>query len=443
MKLRHVASCGLVCAAIALAGCDQGRQAPAKVNVRVVNAAPNFAELAFQREQDSRNLLTLPFKGATEFSYDADTYDFFVLERGYDLTPGRNWTFAPTLAADKSYTFVFTEVATEVVAVVLERDAAPPADAAIEAVHAGGGLPAMDLYLERPGLGIGGATPRGTLSAGGQLSARALPSGDYELWLTAAGNPANVLFTTATINLPAANTTAIVVAPEGNLGTAQFSVVLVATTQAALYDRNATTAIRVLNVATDRAPRDFAIDNVFSPPLFSATAFADPTSYSQVPLVSNLPIAVTPVGNPGVLELNQTFSGFVGERATILFGGPTGALIHARVADDGRRFHNEAKLRFFNGASQFTAGLDFLIGNPGDNPADLLPAASLAPVLGAPYIQLGAGDYDLYLRTVSATPAIVAGPTRITVAKGGIYGMLAVDGPDTATAGMVLFDDFP
>jgi hypothetical protein len=441
MNLRHLASCGLVCAAILLSGCDQGRQTPAKVNLRVINAAPGFAELGFQREQDNRNLTALQFLTAQEFPYDADTYDFFVFERSYAGSPGRTWTFAPTLEAEKSYTVVLTEVGTEVRPVVLERAAAAPADAEIEVLHAADGSPAMDLYLERPGVGIGGATPRGTLTPGGQLSARALPSGDYELWLTAAGNPANVLLATNTISLPAGNTTSLVISPEGNLGTAPFSVIYVGAGQTVLYNRNATTEIRVLNAATDRAPRDFAVNSVFTPPLFSATPFGLPTPYAAVPLVANIPINVTPVGNPGVLELNQTFTGFLGARATILFGGPTGALTHATVADDGRRFHNEAKLRFFNAASQFTAGLDLLIGNAGDDPAVLPSAVSLVAMTGAAYLPLGPGDYDLYLRQF-ATTTIVAGPTRVNVDAGGIYGILATDGPDATTAGMVLFDDF-
>jgi hypothetical protein len=38
---------------------------------------------------------------------------------------------------------------------------------------------------------------------------------------------------------------------------------------------------------------------------------------------------------------------------------------------------------------------------------------------------------------------VVSGPTRISVAAGGLYGVLVVDGPDTATASVLLLDDFP
>ena len=126
-----------------------------------------------------------------------------------------------------------------------------------------------------------------------------LASGDYELWLTEAGNPANVLLATGTVNLPAGNTTSIVIIPEGNRGTAQMSVLFVSSAQETRFDRNATAEIRVLNGTTDRAPRDFAVDGVFSPPLFSATPFGDPTAYAPVPSTAGMPINVTPAGNPG------------------------------------------------------------------------------------------------------------------------------------------------
>jgi hypothetical protein len=427
----------------ALAGCDQGRQTPAKVAVRVANAAPSFVELGFQREQDINNIASLPFKEATQFAYDVDTYDFFVIERSFPNTAGRTWTFAPTLEAGNGYTVVLTEVAGEIEPVVLMHTPPPAADAQVEALHAANGLPAMDLYLEAPGAGIAGATPRGTFAAGQQLTARTLPTGEYEIWLTEAGNPANVLLATVAITLPAATTSTIVVIPEGNQGTAQISALVLAGTSAVLYDRNATTEFRVINAATDRAPRDFAVNGVFSPPVFSAIPFGEPTAYVEAPVVGTMPINVTPVGNPGVLELDQPFAGFAAGRATIIFGGTAGTLTHTAITDDGRRFGIEAKLRFFNGASQFTTGLDLAIGNPGDDPSTLFPLASLAgPASASGYIPLGPGDYDLYFRQ-TGTVTVVSGPTRVSLAAGGIYGVLAADGPDTATAEMILLDDFP
>ena len=441
MNLRHVVSCGLVCAALALTGCDEGRQNPGKVTVRVANAAPGFAELGFRREQAGEPE-TLAFRGAQEYSYDADTYDFFAFERALLATQSpRTWAFSAQLEHAREYTFVLTEVGGEVQPVVLEAPAAPAADAQIVGLHASPGLPALDLYLERPGVGIAGATPRGTFNVQGQIAARTIPSGDYELWLTAAGNPGNVLFTSVGFALSAGTTSTFVVAAGAGLSAGQIAVMLIRPAPTLLFDRNAATQLRVVNGATDTAPRDFAINSQFAPPLFSGIPFTRATAYTTIATGAQT-INVTPVGNPGVLELNTTFTGFAGERTTLLFAGPAGTLTHAVALDDGRRIHNEAKILFMNAATQFTS-IDFVVLDPGFDPAGTVPFATLpAPGITGSYGNLAPGQYDLYTRRTD-TLALLSGPTRITVAGDGVYGVIAVNGPDTATTTLAFLDDFP
>jgi hypothetical protein len=441
MNLRSFVSCGFVCAALVMAGCDEGRQAPGKVTVQIANVAPGFDTLTFRREQDERNDATLQFKGATLSSYDADTYDFFVIERRLSADdPGHSWTFAPTLESSMHYAFVLTEVAGEVQPVVIEYPEAPAADAQILALHAASGLPAIDLYLERPGVGIAGATPRGTFNAQEQIAAQTLPGGDYELFLTAAGNPADVLLSSAPFNLLAGATSTIVVVPEGGLGTAQISALVLQAPPLVLVDQNAPAELRAINGATDQAPRDLGVDSQFSPPFFSAMSFGQPTPYAQV-AVGTRKINVTPVGNPGVLELDSTLGVFIGERATMLFGGPAGALVPSFAVDDGRRLNHAAKMRFMNVASQFLA-VDYVLTRPdGDPNVEPTQAQLLSPGISS-YVPLYPGEYDLYVYA-AGTPTRLSGPTRVSVAAGGIYGALAVDGPDTATANVLLFDDLP
>ncbi len=440
MNLRLIASCGFFCAALFLTGCEEGRQEPGKVAVQVVNVAPGFVQLSYRREQDVNNAATMSFKSTQVFAYDADTYDFYVIDRTVDLNdPGRSWTFAAQLDARTNYTFVLTEANGEVQPVVIAHPPAHPTDSVIIAVHAASGLPAMDLYLERPGVGIAGATPRGSFDALAQITST-LPSGEYELWLTAAGNPADVVLASTTLALGPGTLSTFIVAPEAGQGTAELSVLLLQEQPTLLYDRDTANELRVINAATDRLPRDFAVDSQFSPPLFSAMPFGEPTAYGPMPNGASR-INVTPAGNPGVLELDQTYSGLVGQRATMLVNGPAGTLTAAVAADDGRRINREAKIRFMNAASQFLA-IDYVITYPDGDPFLLFPQAQLfAPAVGS-YLPLAPGDYDLHLLQ-TGTATRLSGPTRISVAAGGIYGVLAVDGPDTATADVLLLDDFP
>lgn len=444
MNLRHAVSCGLVCAALLLTGCDEGRVAPGKVTVRVANAVPIYTALDYQREQPRQSPpSTLAYKNAINHSYDADTYDFFVYERlplGSTLEP-RSWTFVRELKADLEYTFVLTEVGGEIQPIIIEYPATPPADAQIVGLHAAPGLPAMDLYLERPGVGIAGATPRGTFGLYEQIAPRTLASGEYELWLTEAGNPANVLLATTTFTLAAAATSTIVVVPEPGQTGARLSVMFVRAEPIGLYDRNITGELRVINGATDTAPRDFAINSEFSPPLFSAIPFAEPTAYATVSPATQT-INVTPVGNPGVLELDQQLAPGAALLNTVLFAGPAGTLLHTGTADDGRRIQNEARLLMASAATQFTA-VDFVLTLPGVDPTLVSPVSRLAaPGMSIGYIAIPPDEYDFYLRD-GVSGAILSGPTRLALAGGGLYGVLATNGPDTATASPVYFDDFP
>lgn len=441
MTLRFVASCGLLFAALTFAGCDSGRQPPAKVSVQVVNVAPGFANLTFRREQEDTRLdMVLAFRDAQAAVYDADSYDFNVFERTLsNADPGRTWTFAQKLESNTHYTFVLTEVAGEVQPVVLASPPLPASDAQIVALNAASGLPAIDLYLERSGVGIAGATPRGTFSAQEQLAPLNLPSGDYQLFLTTAGNPADVLLTSSAFNLTAGTTSSLVVANDGGQGTARVSALLLGGTPVVLFDVNAPSELRAINAATDQAPRDLAIDSQFSPPLFSAMPFGETTAYARVP-IGSVKVNVTPVGNPGVLEIDTSLTGFTGQRATMLFSGPAGALLPIFTADDGRRFNREAKVRFMNAASQFLA-VDFVLTFPDADPARSAPVSQLFPPGISDYVPLYPGDYDLYLYQ-SGTLTVISGPTRISVAARGIYGALAIDGPDTATANVRLLDDF-
>ena len=441
MNLRLVASCGFVCAALLISGCDGGRPAPGKVSVQVANAAPGFGSLTFRRELDAQRDAEMQFKNAQLFVYDADTYDFNVIERTLsDADPGRTWTFASELEANTLYTFALTEVAGEIQPVVIATPPPPATDAQIVALNAAGGLPAMDIYLERPGVGIAGATPRGTFNAQEQIPPRTLPSGDYELFLTAAGNPADVFLTSQQFNLPPSTTSTFIIVAERGQSTARVNALLLQGAPQLLFDRNAPSELRAINGATDQAPRDVAVNGQFSPPLFPASPFAEPTARAPIP-VGTATINVTPVGNPGVLELDTQYNPVIGQRVTTLFSGPAGALLAIFVADDLRRLNREAKLRLMNAASQFLA-IDYVLTYPDLDPNSVPAVATLFPPGISDYRPLYPGDYDLYLYA-AGTATLLSGPTRFSVEAGGIYSVLAVDGPDTATASVRFLDDFP
>ena len=133
---------------------------------------------------------------------------------------------------------MLTEVGGEMQPVVITHSPAPATGAQIVALHAASGLPAMDLYLEAPRRRYRRRNAARQLQRTEQI-APTLPSGDYELTLTAAGNPADVLLASTTITLAAGTVSTFIVVPEAGQGTAQISVLLLQAVPTLLYDRNA------------------------------------------------------------------------------------------------------------------------------------------------------------------------------------------------------------
>ena len=432
--LRPLALAALAFAAI---GCDEGRTNPPDTTVRIVNVAPGFPALTFARgPTDPRVQENLAFRGGSEATYDADTYNYRVYVRGVERK-----AFSKEVAADTLYTFVLAQSGAGIQELILEAQppAATASGAQVIGAHAGEGLPAMDVFLEPPGTDIAAAVPWGTVGFFGTLAQRSIAAGDYEVTLTAAGNRADVLLTSTSITLAAATSTAFVITPEVG-GVSPVSVTVAQGGAGSLIDRNAAPAVRVINAATDAGPRDVAFNGQFSPPLFAAVPFAAPTAYVQTAAGTDVPVQVTPPGNPGVLELDQKVSPVTASRHTLMFVGDAGALTHTFVVEDGRRFLEEARMRFYNAAKQFT-GLDLLVLSTGQDPAAAFPAAVLTPgIIGDP-VEWPPANYDLYLRQTGTT-TIVAGPIPVTMAAQGIYGVLATNGPDGVTATVTLIDDF-
>jgi hypothetical protein len=447
MKARHLKILAVVLAAFALIGCDQGRKAPAKTRVHIVNAAPSFAQLWYQREHSTlESPDALAFKAVTAHDYDVDTYDFFVYHRRVTTQEVlHTWTWAEELLADKQYTFVLAESGGEISPQVVEYSPklANSGDTQMAVVHAGEHLPPMDVYIQPSGAGIGGAAPRGSVSFLGQIPPATLANGDYEITLTAAGDPNNVLFVSDVVNLAAGATNVFVITDEGGQGTAAISVVMAQDDSFVLYGPNATAGVRAINVADDGAARDVAVNHEYSPPVLPAVPHATATSYVTVPVNASLPISVTPAGNPGVLEFDGTMLASAGTLSTAMFAGPAGTLTSQIVVDDRRRIRGEAKLRLFNAANQFTTATELVLLPP--NTTDPTTVAALTTV-AAPavtdYLYVAPGEYDLLLRE-TGTLTVRAGPIHVNLAEGGIYGMITVNGPDTATANVLFIDDTP
>ena len=449
MTLRRLWPLGLLALALASTGCSGGRKNPPDATVRVLNVAPSFSSLIYRREQLTGNNppTTLAYQGAGgDFPYDEDTYDFTVAVP--DLTTAALTkdadTFSHALVAGTLYTFVYLESGGNVTHVILEspRIASDTTNAQVRALHADEGLPSVDVYLEAPGTVIAGATPWGTIGFKESLPQRAVPPGDYELAVTEAGNPANVLFTTQTFTLGAAGSTTLVLSPDAGEGIAPLNVVLLNAVGATpLVDPSFPASVRALNGATDQAPRDVAFDGQFTPPLFAAAAFGAPTSYQPLASGATLTVNVTPTGNPGVLEVTSSVVPVAATVYTTFFTGDAGALNLLFVPDDRRRVLGQAKVTFYD-AAPVSTGAEPLFLAPGTDPATAPLTSTLLTPGGVQAMGLAPGTYELWLRQYFTT-TILGGPVTVSVDEKGLYGIFLSNNADGTTIDIKLIDGFP
>lgn len=424
----------------AMTGCNSdGRTSGPSTNVMAVNAAPSFADIGFLREE--RIAANLPFRGASSFAFEVGQYDFNVdVFHPGDVTATRVRSFSETLQADTDYLFVITESNGSVEPIVVTKApfSATASNAEVTVIHAGPAFPAVSVYVTAPGADLSAANPIGAAGFMQSIAPQTFAGGEYQLALTESGNPLNVLFVSPTLTFAAGQQNLFVITDGAGEVTVPVVVLRITGDVAPLTDVNAQSELRAINAATDTLPRDLVIDDNFTTPLLPAVPYAAPTGF--VPIAPGArKINVTPAGNPGVIEGEGT-STILGARFnTTVVAGAAGDLEVITVIEDRRRLANQARLRVFNGAGQFTS-LDFFVLPPGTAIIGILPITlNVSGSSGA--LQGPPGEIELTIR-ITGTETVAYGPAPLTVADRGLYGVLAINGATPETAGVVLFDDF-
>jgi len=439
-RLVNLVSLAVLC--LCAFGCDEGGQkALPDATVTVVHAAAGFDTLDFLREE--RRESSPPFKGAPQHEFDEDLYQFNIETQSLiSNTINRIRSFSQQILASEDYFFVLTEIGGLIEPLIVGIPVFDPAssNAEVLVIHAAPSFASADVYIEPPGTDLATVTAFGSIDALADLGPGTLPAGDYQFILTQVGNAANVLYTSPTRSLTNGLSSTFVLVDGANEGLAPLQVLHLSANPLVLFDINLDSGIRVINAAADMAARDVFANGQFSTPLIAALPFATASDYQIIePEVTTL--SVTPLGNPSVVEVETTFTAGVGALNTIMVFSGSNGLATNFVFDDHRSIVDTARVRLFNGATQFT-DLELFIVPPGTDITTLLGLTLMAPGTITPFASFVPGDYELILREFQ-TGAIVEGPLPLTFEARGIYEILAVNGPDGSTADVVVLDAYP
>ncbi len=437
-RIRYAALAAWLLVSLAIVGCEDGRTRPPSVTVQVLHAAPERNTIEFIRGQ--RNEAQLEFRQASgPLVFDSDRYNFTIRALNSSGSAATSLgTFTRELQPNKQYLIAIAEVAGTVAPVVLEKDAFSGTTAEINMMHAAPTLGAMALYVEPDGVVPSAAAPVGTLGFGETLEPITRAPGTYRLSLTEAGQPTNVLMTSALFALEEARSYAFVIVDPAGDSHAAVTVALLGNDTSMLIDESVQSSVAIVNAAADGAPRDVFVDDDFSAPLLAS---APPLVRSaDLPLAPGAhKIGITPAGNTGVVEAENTTTYARSRFHVALIAGEPGDLEVLAAPDDRRRIAGESRITFMNAASQFES-LEFFLVPPGTDISQLRSTIVLSAPSMTTRLAFPPGDYELYVRKVDAET--LAGPAAVTLVSGGVYSALAINGAVAGTADFEYFEDF-
>jgi len=331
--------------------------------------------------------------------------------------------------------------------VIFTRPLAPVASgqARVQVFHAAPNAPAVDVYVTAPGASLDGVQPLGSFSFQGTIGPASVPAGSYEIRVTVAGNPSQVVFDSGSVALAAGAD--LLIAAEQNVGPGSAPVTLAVTdasgNNSTIFDVATPATVRVIHDSADAPAVSVYANSSFTTPVIASLAFPNFTGYLPIfPASSLTSVQVTPAGNPGTVVIDAPLALNAGTQYSVYAVGPLASIAPLVTTDDRRRLATQAKVRIIHGSP--TAGpVDIYLTAPGAGIDTATPILTSVPFKAdTGFLSVAAGSYDVTVTPAGTkTPAI--GPATITVANAGIYTAVARDNAGGGgPLGLILLDDF-
>jgi hypothetical protein len=381
-------------------------------------------------------------EGSGALTLDAGVHSIAV----EGILPGGNATvIGPadiSFSGDSVYTIAAVNSVASIEPVVISQpDTAVSAGSArLFLLHGAEPAPQVDVYLTTPGADLSASAPVGTFAFKETIGPAEVAAGDYQVRVTAAGDPAAVVFDSGTVTLNDGDDLTIAALPNTVGGSAPISlVVLDGSGSAQILDAATPTSLQVVHASPDAPAVDVVVDGSV---LVPGLAFPVATGFVEVP-PDNYNVAVTVAGNPGAIAIGPVDLDLpAGVRHSILAVGQLANIEPLILTDDPRRVATNAKVRIVH-ASPTAADVDIYVTAVGADIASVSPTlTNVAFKANTGFLAVQAGDYDVTVTPAGTkTPAI--GPATISIVDGGVYTAVARDPlPGEADFGLILLDDF-
>lgn len=303
----------------------------------------------------------------------------------------------------------------------------------------------VDVYLAAAGTEINAGSPAFTI-AYQEYEEVSTPEGEYEVTLTVAGEPAQVLYTSPAIELSAGDDLVVTATLNTAANAANAPLALLITDaddSNVVYSTTTGADVRVVHAIADAPGVDIYANAVTAEPVVSNLSFGEFTDYLNV-AADDYEFFVTPTSDTTEVLVAE-FELTSGWQGSVFAAGELGneeANLQA-VALDNRRLATEARLRVIH-ASPFAGDVDIYV-TPSNDFTAYEPAFESVPfeldeLATTGNVGLTAGVYYITV-TLAGEQGAALGPLEVELSESGIYTVVAV-GNDAETLGVILMDDF-
>ena len=442
----------VVCSMLALAACssDNDNPQPAQtietppptLKVQVLHGSPDAPAVNVLVDR-SEVLGGVDYKvGSEQLTLDEGTYSVQV----DGILPGGNATVIGPVDLDLTADTIYTVVAVNNVAaiepvIISQPDIAVAAGSArLFVLHGAAEAPQVDVFVTTPGADLTASAPVGTFSFKETIGPAEVAAGDYQVRVTAAGDPSAVVFDSGTVTLNDGDDLTVTAVPNTSGGAAAISLVaLNGTGSLEILDVDTPTSLQVIHASPDAPAVDVVVDGGV---LVPGLTFPDATGFIETP-AGTYSVSVTVAGNPGAVAIGPVDLDLTaGVRYSVLAVGELAAIEPLILTDDPRRVATNAKVRIVH-ASPTAMDVDIYVTAVGaDINAETPTLENVAFKANTGYLALPAGDYDVTV-TPTGTKTAAIGPATISVFDGGIYTAVARDPlPGAAEFSLIVSDDF-
>lgn len=440
-KTLLVLGCTAMFALLACTGESSRPTASGTAAFRAINAMPTSPSVLVLIEE--RSIAGVDYKNATGVStFDDLDYVFnFETVLAGDLLRTRVASVPVETVRDMEYTFVLSGAIASPTITVWEENRREweETESVFQArfAHTAESLGPVDVYLQAPGIPPAMGMEAGSLAFTEVLPAVDYPEGDYVIIFTTAGDPSDILFTSATITpvVQTGFTVALFDSDANDVAAVSARLITDGGIVSSLVDENTMPTVRFYHAAASLLTSDIYIDEMLTDQILDTHAFRDVTG--DIPVVAGtFPITYTEAGNIGTILFEGTASFFAGVHNHFYVVGETDALTSFIRIPDRRSVETLVKFGFLHTATNHDT-VDLYIVETGADIAEAVPRFFSLPFGTAPVTaNLQAGDYDIYLTTTGET-TVLAGPIAFSPVLGDVVDYISYDNVDPAIADLV------